>query len=419
MKSVLEEDNNNDMLDNSNKSYFNIHIYDQKGLNEFYMINNEKEKGLPLLDIDEEEHMLINQGHPQDIIINDIFQPNINNIFEDSKELSPIIYRHPLSKNLKDLEFPFNPEIDDFFIPKKKENEKNENIQTNFENKLINENNEKNIIEKEEINNDNIKNINTNCIKEKKLFNVSNLNLFNSSRHSQIRYIINDNIHKKPKPKKVNKCSFHKPFKISNSNKSKIRKRKEKPDDIRKKIKAKFLKSMKNCINEKLMNAKSKELFDFLPQCFICSITKKGNDKSILNMTFKDLMSTDFTERYKKKSFTKENSNENILKKKKKRNLDSSDNNQDNNQDKNPDKKKYIKNVKTLKYLEEENNKNICEKVHFDSIQKMTFTDLFNEYLKSNEFEEDILKLKEKENNEYINDYIIKAFNFIKYFSQP
>jgi len=49
----------------------------------------------------------------------------------------------------------------------------------------------------------------------------------------------------------------------------------------------------------------------------------------------------------------------------------------------------------------------------------MTFTDLFNEYLKSNEFEEDILKLKEKENNEYINDYIIKAFNFIKYFSQP
>ena len=217
----------------------------------------------------------------------------------------------------------------------------------------------------------------------------------------------------------MNKCSFHKPFKISNSNKSKIRKRKEKPDDIRKKIKAKFLKSMKNCINEKLMNAKSKELFDFLPQCFICSITKKGNDKSILNMTFKDLMSTDFTERYKKESFTKENSNENILKKKKKRNLDSSDNNQDNNQDKNPDKKKYIKNVKTLKYLEEENNKNICEKVHFDSIQKMTFTDLFNEYLKSNEFEEDILKLKEKENNEYINDYIIKAFNFIKYFSQP
>ena len=44
MKSVLEEDNNNDMLDYSNKNYFNIHIYDQKDLNEFYMINNEKEK---------------------------------------------------------------------------------------------------------------------------------------------------------------------------------------------------------------------------------------------------------------------------------------------------------------------------------------------------------------------------------------
>ena len=49
----------------------------------------------------------------------------------------------------------------------------------------------------------------------------------------------------------------------------------------------------------------------------------------------------------------------------------------------------------------------------------MTFSDLYNEYLKSKEFQEDILKSKkeEKESEEYINDYIVKANDYIKYFS--
>ena len=56
----------------------------------------------------------------------------------------------------------------------------------------------------------------------------------------------------------------------------------------------------------------------------------------------------------------------------------------------------------------------------------MTFSKLFNEYLESKEFEEDIIKLKIIENNkindkpefikEYIDDYIIKAYDFINYF---
>ena len=58
-------------------------------------------------------------------------------------------------------------------------------------------------------------------------------------------------------------------------NKNDSSQRKFKPDDIRKKIKARFLKSLKNSINNKLQIANSKYLFDFLPQCFICCITKK------------------------------------------------------------------------------------------------------------------------------------------------
>ena len=400
MVSVLKKDNINNMLHNSYKNYFNTYTYDKK---EYCIINNEKEN--PLINIDEEE-MLNQEGPSQDLLNSEVFPPNINQIFKETNELPPIIFRDSSTKNLKDLELPFNPENNDL------KNEKNENIPPNIENQPINENNEKSI-EKENIINDNIKNENMDYIKEEKLFNISNLNLFSPSCNPDIRYIINDNINKMPKPKRDNKFSFKKPFKISNKDKPKVRKkRKDKPDSIRKKIKGKLLKSTIKCINKKLKNANSKKQFVLFPHSFISNITKKGNDKSILNMTFKELISMDFFERYKKKSSTKENSNKNMLKRKRK--LDCSDN----NQDKNPDKKKYIKNLKILKYLEEEKNKNICEKINFESIEKMTFIDLLNEYLKSAEFEEDIKILQKKEKSEYINDYIIKAFNYINHFSQ-
>jgi hypothetical protein len=46
--------------------------------------------------------------------------------------------------------------------------------------------------------------------------------------------------------------------------------------------------------------AKSEEYFDFLPQCFICNISKQKN-KSIINMKFKELMSQKFFEEEEKK----------------------------------------------------------------------------------------------------------------------
>ena len=48
----------------------------------------------------------------------------------------------------------------------------------------------------------------------------------------------------------------------------------------------------------------------------------------------------------------------------------------------------------------------------------MTYRQLYNEYLDSKEFEMviDYLRKKKKEDDEYINNYIIKAYNFLNYF---
>ena len=143
-----------------------------------------------------------------------------------------------------------------------------------------------------------------------------------------------------------------------------------------------------------LKSAKSKEFFDFLPQCFICNISKQKN-KPIINMKFKELMSYKFCEEENKT----DNDNKTMLQKKR-----------------SPDQKKYDNNVKVLKYLEK--NYDICKKSNFNVIGNMTFREIFNEYLKSDEFEKEVEKLKTEQNNDkYIKDYMIKAYSFINYFS--
>ena len=214
--------------------------------------------------------------------------------------------------------------------------------------------------------------------------------------------------------KKDNILSNSNIFKVLHYNnikkKEKI-KRKQRSDEIRKKIKSRFLKSLKNRMNENLIRVNSEKLFDFLPQCFICSINKKRNNKSILNMTIKELMSTDFFEIYNNKNYTNNTHDIKYLFKVK-------------NSSVCPDKKKYQNNCEVIRYLEK--NDYICKNSNFNVFGNMTFIGLFNEYLESKEFEEDIIKLKIIENNkinnnpefikEYIDDYIIKAYNFINYF---
>ena len=46
----------------------------------------------------------------------------------------------------------------------------------------------------------------------------------------------------------------------------------------------------------------------------------------------------------------------------------------------------------------------------------MTYSQLYNEYLESVEFEEKIASLTKKENLKYTKNYILKASNFINFF---
>ena len=206
----------------------------------------------------------------------------------------------------------------------------------------------------------------------------------------------NNNEIKKPKEIKLKKKKFKK-FKIYHiefkklSEKDKIlnkqrHKRKYKPDDIRKKIKARFHKSIKNIINDNLRKAGSKKLFTYLPQVFISSITKEKN-RSVLNLSFREILQKDFVSEADNKKY-------------KNRNVDIA---------------KYKRNISVLEYLD--NNPEICQNSGFDIFSNMKYADLLDEYFKSEEFEKAICKLREEnEDEEYIKEYIMKSKSYLHFF---
>ena len=158
--------------------------------------------------------------------------------------------------------------------------------------------------------------------------------------------------------------------------------RKQNSDNIRKKIKAKFFKSLKILINEKLKKSGSKLLFNLFPQSIVGNITKKLN-KHIFNMILKNVYSKNFN--YK----TSEKAEVNI--------------------------KKYKHNLKVLDYLEKNNS--ISEKSNFNIFKNMKLSKIYKEYLSSKEFGMSISLKKGKENEKYIKDYIIKAHTLLEYFN--
>ena len=166
-------------------------------------------------------------------------------------------------------------------------------------------------------------------------------------------------------------------------------KRKYKPDDIRKKIKSRFHKSIKNIINENLRQAGSKLFFSFLPQIFICTIAREKNSQ-ILNLTYREIIEKDFLSDYEGNIQKLKNRKSDII--------------------------KYKKNLKVLEYLDK--NPEISQNSGFDIISNMKYSKLLDEYFKSEEFERSILKLQEEnEDKEYIAQYIKKAKNYVNFFS--
>lgn len=178
-----------------------------------------------------------------------------------------------------------------------------------------------------------------------------------------------------PTPKSGNKKNWRK--KILN-----VEKRKENADNIRKKIKSRFLKVLRNTVNEKLKLAKSKKFFKNLPQIFISNVSREKN-KPMLNLSFKDLFSKNFCEEEK----TKES-----------------------------DLANFYHNISVFEYLEQ--NYEISEKSNFNNYKNMTLYQIYDEYLKSKEFEMEIASLKkEKESEKYIKNYIIKACSLMQFFT--
>lgn len=184
------------------------------------------------------------------------------------------------------------------------------------------------------------------------------------------------------------KFTTKKYFVLPNGKKRRIKKkRKFKSDDIRKKIKSRFHKTLKNIINENLKKAGSKKFFDFLPQCFIGNISKKINSEC-LELTYKELLSTDFI----------------------------SDKNEKDYPNKRIDNRKYLKNLEVLKYLEK--NPEICKNSGFDVISGKKYKDLLQIYFYSGEFENSISRLrKENESKEYIQEYILRARGYVNFYS--
>ena len=186
-------------------------------------------------------------------------------------------------------------------------------------------------------------------------------------------------------------CNKFKISKVETKNKSTNRlkhKRKYKPDDIRKKIKARFHKSIKNIINDNLKKAGSKHFFSFLPQIFISSIARETNHQ-VLNLSYRELLQKDFVSEIDENKY----------------------------RNKNVDYSKYKNNLHVLEYLDK--NPEICKNSGFDIISRMKYRDLLDEYFKSDEFDKAINKLREeKEEEDYINEYINKAKNYVKFFSE-
>ena len=164
-------------------------------------------------------------------------------------------------------------------------------------------------------------------------------------------------------------------------------KRRNKDDDIRKKIKSRFHKILKKKINEKLKLAGSKKLFDYLPQCFLKNITKKPNNK-ILNMTYRQILEMDFSEHLFQSKSVNENYNSH---------------------------KKYENNLDVLKYLDK--NPLILKNSDFNIICSMTYKDILSEYFSSKEFIDSLEQLKmEGMDENYIRKYKSLSFKYIDFF---
>ena len=165
-----------------------------------------------------------------------------------------------------------------------------------------------------------------------------------------------------------------------------------KEDDMRKKIKSSFLKTLLIRKNELLKEAGSLYIFESFPQNFIADITQQTNFE-VMELTYEQLFDYSHEKVVEENKYLLEKYQERANK---------------------VAEKKYVKNIKTLEYLKK--NSEISEKSGWERIKKMKYKDLLKAFFNSKEFANSIIKLKQKEDKVYIKNYLYFSLNYIDYF---
>lgn len=170
---------------------------------------------------------------------------------------------------------------------------------------------------------------------------------------------------------------------------NKDKKRKQKQDNIRKKIKVSFLKILRGIINTGLKNAFSKYLFEQFSQYFVTDITIENNAEA-MGLTYEEIF--DFSYFKYKYLFHKNEKASKVV------------------------EKKREKNEKALAYLNSEENKQISIISGWNKIKEMKYGYLLKMFFLSKEFEESIKNLELKEEEKYIIEYINIAKNYLDFY---
>ena len=179
-------------------------------------------------------------------------------------------------------------------------------------------------------------------------------------------------------------------FSVSKYTKNK--KRKEKMDNIRKKIKTNFHKKTREVINKILKDAGSKTFFfESFPQCFIADIRLKINH-DVFQIAYKDLFEYTYQISLSLNYDIEETDKDEEKIEKRKNRVEN---------EKKITKRKYEKNLKTLEFLNSKEGSEICKLAKWEIIANMKYEQLLERFFNSLEFEMSIKKLEEKENKNY------------------
>ena len=162
----------------------------------------------------------------------------------------------------------------------------------------------------------------------------------------------------------------------TNSQKKKYS-RKNKPDNLRKKIKSRMHKNIKDIINKRLKECGSVMFFDYFPHPFIINVNVIQN-KAYLKLTMRTLFKMVFGNKTK-------------------------------------DKEKVETNLQVLNYLD--SNDVIRIKSGLEIFLNSTYEDIIREYINGKIFQKDIEKLyQEGESEEYINKYRFIGKHWIDFY---